>query len=321
MRSRNLKARNSMIHGRVVTQSRKGNKANVERKVGDCWQWWATGQCSKGYSCGFHHGVRASGKGSELHKKERTSSPAPNSKTTLEGKGKSSDKKDEKSVDKKNKIPCQWGNCTNLSCSYRHPPVCQGRKLLFSTCWAGGKAKQEVEERRCEWISCNAEGLGTDELRISRSSSWGKKDKKEPVTRFNSHLAPGITSAPETLTGIRPTTSATSPWGGHSDPLADTTPNKGYEPNLCIDVSSEHTPINYSLRKNNFYLENTLTTTVAESENSDGFPQRSAAPHGWVHLPALGNQREATIQLQVQYPAPGNECEGTILLQVLKSLC
>ena len=83
MRSRNLKARNDMIHGGVVTRSRKENKANVERKVGDCWQWQATGQCSKGDSCGFHHGVRASGNGSELHKqKEWTSSLGPNSKAT-----------------------------------------------------------------------------------------------------------------------------------------------------------------------------------------------------------------------------------------------
>ena len=82
MRSRNLKARNDMIHG-VMTRSRKEIKANVERKVGDCWQWQAAGQCSEGDSCGFHHGVRASGNGSELLKqKERTSSPGPNSKAT-----------------------------------------------------------------------------------------------------------------------------------------------------------------------------------------------------------------------------------------------
>ena len=48
MRSRNLKARNDMIHGGVVTRSRNDNKANVERKVRHCWQWQATGQCSKG---------------------------------------------------------------------------------------------------------------------------------------------------------------------------------------------------------------------------------------------------------------------------------
>ena len=48
MRSRNLKAPKKKIHGGEVTRSREDNKANVERKVGDCWQWQATGQCCKG---------------------------------------------------------------------------------------------------------------------------------------------------------------------------------------------------------------------------------------------------------------------------------
>ena len=52
-----------MIYGGVVTRSRNGNKAHVERKVGDCWQWQATAQCSKGNSCGFNHVLSASGNG------------------------------------------------------------------------------------------------------------------------------------------------------------------------------------------------------------------------------------------------------------------
>ena len=69
-----------------MTQSRKGNKANVERKLGDCWQWQATGPCSKGYSCGLHHGVGGFGDGSEPHRqKERTSEEEPNKKTKKGG--------------------------------------------------------------------------------------------------------------------------------------------------------------------------------------------------------------------------------------------
>ena len=60
-----------------------------------------------------------------IKQKERTSSPAPISKATKDGKGKSSDEKDGKSFDKRNKIPCQWRNCPNPSCGYRHPPECQ----------------------------------------------------------------------------------------------------------------------------------------------------------------------------------------------------
>ena len=126
MTSQNLKARNEVIDRGAVTRSQKGNKANVERKVGDCWQWQATGPCSEGDSCSFNHGVPASGKRSEPHRqKERSSSPTPNSKATKDGKGKSSDEKDGKSFDNRNKIACHWRNCTNPSCGYRHPPECQ----------------------------------------------------------------------------------------------------------------------------------------------------------------------------------------------------
>ena len=174
MRSRNLKARNDMIHGGVVTRSRKENRANVERKVGDCWQWQATGQCSKGDSCGFHHGVRASGNGSELHKqKEWTSSPAPNSKATKDGKGKSSDEKDGKSVDKRNKLTCQWRNCTNPSCSYRHPVECRnyisqigcryGKTFFFDMLsWRKSPTKSRRKEVRMDQLQVREALLSSD---------------------------------------------------------------------------------------------------------------------------------------------------------------
>ena len=31
------------------------------------------------------------------------------------------------------------------------------QNMFFSTCWAGGKAQQEVEEKRCELINCKLE--------------------------------------------------------------------------------------------------------------------------------------------------------------------
>ena len=156
-----------------MTRSRKGNEANVERKVGDCWQWQATGQCSKGDSCGFSHGIIASGNGSESHKQKEP----PNSKATPQGKGKSksSDKKDESSVDERSKIPCQWRNCTNPSCNYWHPPVCEG---YFSE--AGCRKSRncyfrhvELEEKpNKKSKKGGAKGsVRKDQLRIPRSSS------------------------------------------------------------------------------------------------------------------------------------------------------
>ena len=51
MRTRNFRVRNEVVERGAVTKSQKGKKAFVERKVGQCFQWKAHGQCSKGDSC------------------------------------------------------------------------------------------------------------------------------------------------------------------------------------------------------------------------------------------------------------------------------
>ena len=199
MRSRNFKARNDMIHGGVVTRSRKDHKANVEREVGDFWQWQATGQCSKGDSCGFHYRVRASGNGSELHKqKEWTSSPAPNSKATKDGKGKSSDEKDGKSVDKRNKIPCQWRNCTNPSCGYRHPPVCRncisqlgcryGKTCFFRHVeLAESPTRSQRKEVRMDQLQVREAHLSSDKVSADQTSD--NISAKDNTMSPNGHLS------------------------------------------------------------------------------------------------------------------------------------
>ena len=49
--------------------------------------------------------------------------------------------------------------------------------------------------------------------------------------------------------------------------VAEQSPLTGYEPKSLIEVSSEHTPINFPSRENSFNTDfNDLTTTVAASE-------------------------------------------------------
>ena len=50
--------------------------SRVETKVGECYQWKATGQCARGDSCSFSHGPN---RGS----KAQSSSPAPQAWTQL----------------------------------------------------------------------------------------------------------------------------------------------------------------------------------------------------------------------------------------------
>ena len=47
-RNLNFKARSDVVERGSVTKSQKGNEAYVERNVGECFQWQAHGQCSKG---------------------------------------------------------------------------------------------------------------------------------------------------------------------------------------------------------------------------------------------------------------------------------
>ena len=65
---------------------------------------------------------------------------------------------------KKSEIPCRCRNCSNPSCVFWHPPVCQKyksktgctfcNKCFFPTCQGGGEAQQEVKEGCCERSAC-----------------------------------------------------------------------------------------------------------------------------------------------------------------------
>ena len=47
MRTRNFRAPNEVVERGAVTKSPGRRKASAERKVGECYQWKAIGQCSK----------------------------------------------------------------------------------------------------------------------------------------------------------------------------------------------------------------------------------------------------------------------------------
>ena len=67
MRNRNFKARNDVVERMSVTKSQKENTANVEGKVGECFQWKSQRQSSKGDSCSFSHEPQACGNSLASH--------------------------------------------------------------------------------------------------------------------------------------------------------------------------------------------------------------------------------------------------------------
>ena len=102
-----------------------------------------------------------------------------------------------------------------------------------------------------------------------------------------------------------PLACATLLCGGPSGHLVDLTPNTGYEPKFCTDVSNEQTPINLPSRKSSFQLGN--DATIAAWEDFD-LPQHSGAsscPHSVAStvptLLKLGSSGSSTKKLVADY--------------------
>ena len=61
LRIQNFEVRNGNYERNVVVKN-QGTKQRVQRILGDCWQWKANGQCSRGDNCSFRHAINIRGK-------------------------------------------------------------------------------------------------------------------------------------------------------------------------------------------------------------------------------------------------------------------
>ena len=100
----------------------QGTKQREQRTLGDCWQWKANAQCSKGDNCSFRH---------DINKRAKTTQPNPspsfsalqnerNASRTRSPRGKSPS-------GRMFRLPCNDylnGTCANSFCEKWHPPVC-----------------------------------------------------------------------------------------------------------------------------------------------------------------------------------------------------
>ena len=146
IRNKNFGARNGNYERNAVVNN-QGTKQRGQRILGDCWQWEANGQCSKGDNCSFRHDVNKRAKMTQPN-------PSPNSfmqqndrnaSITPSPRGKSSS-------GRMSRWPCKdylKGTCTNSFCEKWHLPVCLFYKSE-SGCRFGGKcsyAHRQVEEQ------------------------------------------------------------------------------------------------------------------------------------------------------------------------------
>ena len=72
VRNKNFGARNGNYERNAVVKN-QGTKQREQRILGDCWQWKANGQCSKGDSSSFRHDMNKRAKSTQPNSSPRSS--------------------------------------------------------------------------------------------------------------------------------------------------------------------------------------------------------------------------------------------------------
>ena len=78
LRMKNFEARNGNFETGAVVKNQRA-KQREQRSLGDCWQWKANGQCSKGENCSFRH---------DINKRAKTTQPNPSPRFSTRQNGK-----------------------------------------------------------------------------------------------------------------------------------------------------------------------------------------------------------------------------------------
>ena len=113
LRMKNFEARNGNFETSAVVKNQR-MKQREQRSLGDCWQWKANGQCSKGDNCSFRHDMNKRAKSTQPNPSPRSSTQqsVKNASRTRSPRGRSPS-------GKMARLPCKdylKGTCTNPFC-------------------------------------------------------------------------------------------------------------------------------------------------------------------------------------------------------------
>ena len=160
------------LWGKVLRSERRGDFFSSEqRTLGDCWQWNANGQCSKGDNCSFRHDVKKRAKSTQPN-----SSPSSSTRQNERNASRTRSPRGKSPSGRMSRWPCKdylKGTCTNLFCEKWHPPECSASLRMDAD--LGSCAHRQVEEQPSKrsskewWQKCSgyAEKYTTIGLRIS----------------------------------------------------------------------------------------------------------------------------------------------------------
>ena len=158
----------------------QGTKQGEQRSLGDCWQWKANGQCSKGDNCSFRH---------DMDKRAKTTQPNPSpgssSQQNVENASRTRSPKGRNPSGKMARLACKVylrGTCTTPFCEKWHPPECLFYKFE-NGCRVGEKcsyAHHHVDEQPSKRSKKNGAKSAVAMLKISQQLGCVFQDMEPP---------------------------------------------------------------------------------------------------------------------------------------------
>ena len=119
IRNKNFGFRNGKFEKNAVVKN-QGTKQRGQRILGDCWQWEANGQCSKGDNCSFRH---------DINKRAKMTQPNPSPSSFMQQNERNASRNrspwGRSPSGRMSRWPCKdylKGTCNNSFCEKWHPP-------------------------------------------------------------------------------------------------------------------------------------------------------------------------------------------------------
>ena len=179
LRINNFEARNGNYETSAVVKNH-GTKQREQRSPGDCWQWKANGQCSKGDNCSFRHDINKRAKLTQPNPSPRSSTQQSvrNASRTRSPGGRSPS-------GRMSRLLCKdylKGTCTTPFCEKWHPPECLFYKSK-SGCRFGetcSSAHRQVDEQPSKRSEKSGDKSAVAMLKILRQLGCVFQDMEPP---------------------------------------------------------------------------------------------------------------------------------------------
>ena len=183
LRMKNFEARNGNFETSAVVKNQRV-KQREQGSLGDCWQWKANRQCSKGDNCSFRHDISKRAKTTQpnssprsfMQQNERKASKNASRTRSLRGRSPSGNMA---------RLPCKdclKGTCTTPFCEKWHPPECLCYKSE-NGCKFGDKcshAHRQVDEQPRKKAKKNSDKSVVVMLKVTRQLACVLHDMEPP---------------------------------------------------------------------------------------------------------------------------------------------